>query len=323
MGQHRGLAVAADIQRGVGHAHDRRVLAAVRAHASAARSGAGSSRSGSGPGGSSGAATARGRTGRRRPRSTSRHGASLAMKKPSVRSRCGSVCRNCGMVGCFQTGTSAAQVVGGEFGVGGQERLHDVLVLDGRDRAGRVDEGTAGPHGVGSGGQDPGLERGQRLPGGRPCASARRGARRACRGRCTAGRPARGRTVASVRLARRRAVRHSTIVAPMRAAVLAQRLARGRDAARRRRSRPRCPSARRGGWSCRRGRRRGRAPARRAAGASELRDGHRGARLRHQQAVLATRGSRTCRSGASRISASPSTRVGRAGAAASSLGRSS
>ena len=66
------------------------------------------------------------------------------MKKPSVRSRCGSVCRCCGMVGCFQTGASAAQVVGREVVVGGQERRHDVLVLGGRDRAGRVDEGTAG-----------------------------------------------------------------------------------------------------------------------------------------------------------------------------------
>ena len=45
------------------------------------------------------------------------------MKKPSVRSRCGSVCRYCGMVGCFQTGSVGAQVVDGEVLVSGQEAL--------------------------------------------------------------------------------------------------------------------------------------------------------------------------------------------------------
>ena len=66
------------------------------------------------------------------------------------------------MVGCFQTGTLAAQVVGREVVVGGQERRHDVLVLGGRDRARRVDEGTAGPQRGRSGGEDPGLQLGQR-----------------------------------------------------------------------------------------------------------------------------------------------------------------
>src|SRR4051794_19541341 len=41
---------------------------------------------------------------------------SLAMKKPSVRSLCGNVCRYCGMVGCFQTGRSVPRSIGWNSG---------------------------------------------------------------------------------------------------------------------------------------------------------------------------------------------------------------
>src|SRR4051794_20773546 len=56
---------------------------------------------------------------------------------------------------------ATAQVIGREIGVLGQERLHDALVLGGRDRAGRVDEGTAGLRRGRSGAQDPRLETGE------------------------------------------------------------------------------------------------------------------------------------------------------------------
>ena len=116
---------------------------------SAARSGAGSSRSGSGPGrlvGRSHGSWQDGQTSTRGRRRLMR-ASSLAMKKPSVRSRCGSVCRVLrhgrmlpdGRVGC--PGRRARSP---------RERPRKpattLLVLDGRDRAGRVDEGTAGPY---------------------------------------------------------------------------------------------------------------------------------------------------------------------------------
>ena len=82
----------------------------------------------------------------------------------------------------------------------------------------------------------------------------------------------------------------------------------------------RWPSARRGAWSCRRARRTGRARARRAAGVEQLRDGHRGARLRHQQARSATRASRTRRTARRGSARRPSVRVGTGRRSASASG---
>src|SRR6478752_3409353 len=48
---------------------------------------------------------------------------SLAMKKPSVRSRCGNVCRYCGMVGCFQTGRSKPRFVALKSGWESRKRV--------------------------------------------------------------------------------------------------------------------------------------------------------------------------------------------------------
>ena len=84
---------------------------------------------------------------------------------------------------------------------------------------------------------------------------------------------------------------------------------RGPGASRRRRSRPRCPSARRGGWSCRRGRRTGPARARPARARARARRPSRRAtaasagRRRHSGAAKVSKGP-------SRISASSSTTVG-------------
>ena len=212
------------------------------------------------------------------------------MKKPSVRSRCGSVCRYCGMVGCFQTGTSAPRSVDGEVLVSGQEACHDVLVLDGRDRAGRVDEGTAG------------LQRGRA-----GVEDLRAGAPRAPRGRPALRQRASGREASVPRSRARRVDQHAVEgpslerlgrvggahvddrrAHPLRGA--AQRVGAAGVASRRRRSRPRCPSARRGGSSCRPGAAHRSSTRSPGCGRERARDGHRGARLRHQQARRATRG---------------------------------
>ena len=136
----------------------------------------------------------------------------------------------------------------------------------GADRARRVHEPPARPHGGRARVEDPSLQRAQLArPAPGSCASARRGATGASRGPSTAGRPARGRSRcrdparaaspdhdAHARGAEARGVRAQ--VAPPAA-----------DRARPPRPRPRPPSAPRGGWSSRPGRRTGRAPARRAA----------------------------------------------------------
>ena len=165
-----------------------------------ARSGAGSSRSGSAPGrfvapqprlvaGGTDVAQVDGLVA---------HGASLrrrrAMKNPSVPSRCGRVCTKPGTRPCVPQRRVGAQVVGREVPAFGQERLHDGLVLGGRDRAGGVHERAARAQRVRRrrAGSPPARARAARA-GRRTCASARRGARRACRGPSTAGRRARGR----------------------------------------------------------------------------------------------------------------------------------
>src|SRR3954452_1357999 len=98
--------MAADVQRGVRHAHYRRRPAAIRADRAQLE-----------PLQAVHAAVAPRQVRRPQPRLVAggADGAqvdvwlaherlSLAMKKPSVRSRCGSVCRAYGMVGCFQAG---------------------------------------------------------------------------------------------------------------------------------------------------------------------------------------------------------------------------
>ena len=105
--EHRGLAVAAHVQRGAGHAHDRRMLPTIGAHRTQLEAVQAVH-----------AAIAAGEIGRAQPRLmagrtdvaevlVTHARRNLATKKPSVWSRCGNVCRCCGMVGCFQMGMSA------------------------------------------------------------------------------------------------------------------------------------------------------------------------------------------------------------------------
>ena len=117
------------------------------------------------------------------------------MKNPSVPSRCGSVCRKPGTPPWSHSGTSSRRSSAREVPAPGEEPAHDVLVLGGRDRAGAVDQRAAGADGVRAGREDRRLRLREPAPGWRrPCASGRRGGRRACRGPSTAGRRARGRT---------------------------------------------------------------------------------------------------------------------------------
>ena len=106
-----------------------------------------------------------------------------------------------------------------------------------------------------------------------------------------------GRARSRPRSGRRRSSR------PCARAVRAQRVGAAGVAARRRRSRPRRPSARRGGWSCRRARRTGRARARPGAGAS-ARATAIAARDCGISRPCSHSGARRRRTGASRISAS-------------------
>ena len=162
-----------------------------------------------------------------------------------------------------------AEVVGGEVRALGQERVDDAArspparSCTSSRRACRPGAGRAAP-----GAQDLALQA-RRAPRARPppCASARRAARRACRGPSTAGRPARGRRPRAPAAARRRPRAPRRSSAPMRAGRARERLRRGRRGARPPPRRPGPPSARPGAWSCRPGRRTGRARARPAAGA--------------------------------------------------------
>ena len=191
------------------------------------------------------------------------------MKKPSVPSRCGSVCRWKGTDGCCQTGSSAAQVVGLEVLSFGQEGVDHALVLGGRDRARRVHERAAGSERVGPRAQDRALRAREPLglvgglaPAGVGAAGERAevGARRVDE-HAVVG--------AAGSWARRRPRRGpSTQVAPILARGRAAARPRARGGARRPRARRGRPSARRDGSSCRRARRTGRARARRARGAS-------------------------------------------------------
>src|SRR4051812_1588396 len=145
----------------------------------AARSGAGSSRSGSGRAGSWAGARAHGRTGRRHPGSR-RSCAPEPCDEESVgavavRERL-QILRHGRMLPERQVG---AQVCRGEILVSGQEGCHDPLVLDGRDRAGRIHKDTAGPQRRRSGLEDRALQPGKRLgaPGLAPARVGPRGER--------------------------------------------------------------------------------------------------------------------------------------------------
>ena len=219
--------------------------------------------------GSSGAATARGRTGRRRPRSTSLMRAveprdEEAVGAVAVRERL-QVLRHGRMLPDGQVG---AQVSRRRSPRGRPGRLPRPA----RSRRARSCRSSRRGYRRASAPRAPAsrisaLELGQRL-GAAGLAPAGVGARGE-RAEVAAGRVDEDAVEGPRRAAASRpAVRTSTIVAPIRCAVCAQRLGAARRASRRRRSRPRCPSARRGGWSCRRARRTGRARARRAAGAS-------------------------------------------------------
>ena len=270
--EHRALAVVARVQRGVRHAHDRRVLAAVRADRAQLEAVQAVHAAVAARAGSSGAATARGRTGRRRRgrrrvahASPSSLGDEEAVGAVAVRER---LQERAARSDASRAGASARRSSAAKSACAARKPSTTSLVLGGRDRAGRVDERAAGPERVARRRRRIArLQRGQRARRGRGLAPARVGARRrACRGRSTAGRRARGRRRSAPAARRRRAVRTSTLVAPMRCGGARAAPRRGRRAARRRRSRPRRPSARRGGWSCRRARRTGRARARPAAG---------------------------------------------------------
>ena len=172
--QHRVAAVVALQDRGGGHAHDRRVLAAVgadRGQLEAVQA--------------VDAAVAPGQVGRAQPRlaavralrpevdrapwpaasgspSIAQLRRSRAMKKPAVRSRCGSVSTS-GRAGrrprSSPARARAARRRGrrGEVGVGIQEGGDQALVLGRGDRARRVDKHATRTEGAGAGGEDRGL----------------------------------------------------------------------------------------------------------------------------------------------------------------------
>ena len=108
--------------------------------------------------------------------------------------------------------------------MGGQEGCHDVLVLDGRDRAGRVHEGTAGLDARSL--RRRGCRAGARASAsGRPALRQRASGREASVPRSLQGGSTRTRSKARRRVvASASAVRTSTIVAPMRCGGPAQRL---------------------------------------------------------------------------------------------------
>ena len=231
--EHRAPAVVAGVQRGVGHAHDRRVLAAVGAHGAELEAAAGSSRSGSGrelrraqprlmAGRADGPRSTSGSVTSRAPPQASDE---EALRAVAVRQRL----EVAGHTWMLPDGDRLAQVVRLESGVFGQERRHDALVLAGRDRAGRVDERAAGAHGgrARRAGSRPGCARAARA-GRRSCASARRAGWRACRGPSRAGRRARGRRPPARARRRRRPRAPRRSVAPIRCAVRASAAARPR-----------------------------------------------------------------------------------------------
>ena len=197
------------------------------------------------------------------------------------------------MVGCFQTGTRLPRSAVCEVVVGVQERRHDALVLGGRDRARRVDEGTAGAQRGGARGEDPRLQLGEH---GRPSGLAP--ARVRARGERAEIAARRVDEHAVERRARLwlggvgRAVRRRCPRPYERRSGAAPR--RGQRGARRRRRRRGCPSGRRGGWSCRRARRTGRARARRARARAP-------ARRPSRRATAASAGP-SCHSGAAKTS---------------------
>ena len=107
------------------------------------------------------------------------------MKKPLVRSRCGSVSRNSGRVGCAYCGHSSPS-----GSTSSPERVDDRLVLVGVQRADRVDDRAARLRARGRRLQQLELQLGQRLRR----ASAGRAGGRARRDPSTARRRARGRS---------------------------------------------------------------------------------------------------------------------------------
>ena len=228
------LAVVAAVQRGAGHAHDRRVLPAVRAHRARARSGAGSSRSGSGRAGCVGRSQGSEQPGQTSPEvdRLGRRSRRLPAAQAGDEEALGAVAVGKRLERAWharmlpQRQRRRAGPRPRSPGCSARNAAITLLVLAGRDRAGGVDERAARAQRRRAGrariaacsrGQARGLRRA-------PCASARRGARRACRGPSTAGRRARGRSAPGSWASAASAVRTLTFAAaPMRAAVRRER----------------------------------------------------------------------------------------------------
>ena len=299
----------AHVQRGVGHAHDRRVLAAVRAHRAQLEAVQAVH-----------AAVAAGEVGRPQPRLV----AGRADRAEVDVSSCASQPRDEETVGAVAVRERLQVLRHGRMLPDRDARLprssagirrerpgtrHDVLVLGGRDRARRVDEGTAGPNGGRSGGEDV-APAARPAPAGRPALRQRASGREASVPRSLHGGSTSTRSNASPAAARRRRPcgRRRSSRPYARRSGAARR--RGRGGARRRRSRPRCAiSAAR--WVVlppgAAHRSSTRSPG---CGRERARDGHRGARLRHQQARLPLGRARTRRTARRGSAPPPSARVG-------------